>query len=353
MPEDNPVRYRKIIRPCDTRWNSQFMCLQSIYQLKDALLKLKFQPRDADLVPLIPDEAEFEVIQSLLPPLKELKTISETLSSDTKPTLHMVVPLLFNVQNLDKMFPLCGQEVTDFLKKVSAEVENRMPNLGKDNDLYATACFLHPRFMGSVLKIKDTDTFERVKRQLIETHPSYIDMVRSAQGPSGQGSVDLFASQDLNTALSETRWNLLESLAEEESVSRPNPDQKSPIELEITRFLELTPKASSADVDVLAWWKAQASHLPLLAEIARKILAYPASSSSSERIFSTGGDVVTAKRMNLDPGSVERLVFYHDNWQKLTVKNWDTGFKQPTGEEDEGEAEAEEEEQEQEEEDDV
>jgi hypothetical protein len=327
------------------------MCLQSIYQLKDALLKLKFQPRDADLVPLIPDEAEFEVIQSLLPPLKELKTISETLSSDTKPTLHMVVPLLFNVQNLDKMFPLCGQEVTDFLKKVSAEVESRMPNLGKDNDLYATACFLHPRFMGSVLKIKDTDTFERVKRQLIETHPSYIDMVRSA--PSGQGSVDLFASQDLNTALSETRWNLLESLAEEESVSRPNPDQKSPIELEITRFLELTPKASSADVDVLAWWKAQASHLPLLAEIARKILAYPASSSSSERIFSTGGDVVTAKRMNLDPGSVERLVFYHDNWQKLTVKNWDTGFKQPTGEEDEGEAEAEEEEQEQEEEDDV
>jgi hypothetical protein len=323
------------------------MCLQSIFQLKDALLKLKFQPRDAELVPLIPDEAEFEVIQSLLPPLKELKTISETLSSDTKPTLHMVVPLLFNVQNMDKMFPLCGQEVTDFLRKVSAEVESRMPNMGKNNDLYATACFLHPRFMGSVLKIKDTETFERVKRQLIATHPSYLDMVRSL--PAGQGSVDLFASQDLNTALSKTRWNLLESLADEESVSKPNQDQKSPIELEITRFLELTPKAQSADVDVLAWWKAQSSQLPLLAEIARKILAYPASSSSSERIFLTGGDVVTSKRQNLDPATVERLVFYHDNWQKLSVKTWDTGFKQRTGaegaeEEDEEEGEEEEEE---------
>jgi hypothetical protein len=118
MPEDNKVKYRKIITPCETRWNSQFMCLQSIFQLKNALLRLKFEPRDAELVPLIPDEAEFDVIASLLPPLQELKNISETLSSDTKPTLHMVVPLLFNVANLDKMFPLSGSVVIDFLKKV-------------------------------------------------------------------------------------------------------------------------------------------------------------------------------------------------------------------------------------------
>jgi hypothetical protein len=73
-----------------------------------------------------------------------------------------------------------------------------------------------------------------------------------------------------------------------------------------------------------------------LAEIARKVLAYPASSSSSERVFSTSGDIVTAKRMNLDPGSVERLVFYHDNWQKLAVKTWDIGYKnRDEGEEEE------------------
>jgi hypothetical protein len=76
MPEDNKVKYRKIITPCETRWNSQFMCLQSIFQLKNALLRLKFEPRDAELVPLIPDEAEFDVIASLLPPLQELKNIS-------------------------------------------------------------------------------------------------------------------------------------------------------------------------------------------------------------------------------------------------------------------------------------
>jgi hypothetical protein len=214
--------------------------------------------------------------------------------------------------------------------QVSAEVESRIPNLGKENNYYATACFLHPRFMGSVLKIKDTETFNDTKKRLIETHPSYISMIRSA--PSAQGSIDLFASQDLDCALTESRWNLLESLADEESVSQPI-DQKSPIELEITRYLELTPKASSADVDVLAWWKAQASQLPLMAEMARKVLAIPASSSSSERVFSTSGDVVTAKRTNLDPATVERLVFYHDNWQKVVVKNWDTGYKQTETEE--------------------
>jgi hypothetical protein len=130
--------------------------------------------------------------------------------------------------------------------------------------------------------------------------------------------------------MSQSRWELLETLADEEetdSASVIRTTKKSDIEVELTRYLELTPKASSSDVDVLGWWRAQSPNLPLLAEIARKILAIPASSSSSERVFSSGGNVVTTQRMNLDPSTVERLVYIHDNYQKVTIKKWKLGPK--------------------------
>ena len=53
------------------------------------------------------------------------------------------------------------------------------------------------------------------------------------------------------------------------------------------------------DADVLAFWKLFAADLPNLARIARIVLAIPASSSKSERVFSTGGLVVSSKRLNI------------------------------------------------------
>jgi hypothetical protein len=136
-------------------------------------------------------------------------------------------------------------------------------------------------------------------------------------------------------ALSESCWDLLETLAaqEDHSHSSQHRHQQSPIELEVARYLEITPKATSATVDVLAWWKAQAPNLPLLSEVARRVLAIPASSTSSERVFSSSGNVVTSQRMNLDPVAVKKLVFIHDNWPKVTIKKWNLKAEQEGQEE--------------------
>ena len=52
---------------------------------------------------------------------------------------------------------------------------------------------------------------------------------------------------------------------------------------------------------------------PILSKFAKKYLAIPASSTKPERVFSTGGNVVTAKRASLDPDMVEQLVVCHEN----------------------------------------
>ena len=47
--------------------------------------------------------------------------------------------------------------------------------------------------------------------------------------------------------------------------------------------------------------------------MARRYLVVVATSVPSERLFSTAGNVVTAKRCALEPENVEKLVFLHDN----------------------------------------
>ena len=70
---------------------------------------------------------------------------------------------------------------------------------------------------------------------------------------------------------------------------------------------------ASRKCDVLA----HEEHLPVLAKIARKILAIPALSVKSERVFSTGGLVVTAQMGRLCPIKLEDLILLKQNLSRV------------------------------------
>ena len=57
--------------------------------------------------------------------------------------------------------------------------------------------------------------------------------------------------------------------------------------------------------DVLEWWRTHSDVLPRLSILARQILAIPAATGSSERLFSIGGLFDTAKRGNMNPETLE------------------------------------------------
>ncbi|KAF3840348.1 hypothetical protein F7725_019065 [Dissostichus mawsoni] len=63
--------------------------------------------------------------------------------------------------------------------------------------------------------------------------------------------------------------------------------------------------------DVLSWWKEHATRFPNVAQIACSILSIPASSAASERDFSTAGFVVSERRSQLKPGTVDDILFLH------------------------------------------
>ncbi|KAJ8390632.1 hypothetical protein AAFF_G00102380 [Aldrovandia affinis] len=67
------------------------------------------------------------------------------------------------------------------------------------------------------------------------------------------------------------------------------------------------------DGDPLAWWKSNECKYPHIAMMARCYLAVPGTSVPSERVFSTAGDILTAKRSTLSPDNADILIFFLNN----------------------------------------
>ncbi|RXN16177.1 zinc finger BED domain-containing 1-like protein [Labeo rohita] len=80
---------------------------------------------------------------------------------------------------------------------------------------------------------------------------------------------------------------------------------------ELNSYL-LNPTIDSEE-DPLLWWKQHRINFPRLSRLAQKYLCIPATSSPSERVFSTGGNVVTCQHSCLKPEMVDMLVFLAKN----------------------------------------
>lgn len=64
----------------------------------------------------------------------------------------------------------------------------------------------------------------------------------------------------------------------------------------------------------LDWWRKKQLEYPLLAALARRVLAIPSSQAQSERMFSTAGLTVTPTRSRLLDENVELLVYLRNVW---------------------------------------
>jgi len=95
---------------------------------------------------------------------------------------------------------------------------------------------------------------------------------------------------------------------------------KPPVEREIEAYHACPKIAEGHKVDVLEWWKGMASHLPILSELAREWLCIPGASTSSERLFSASGNIITAKRTNLDPSTSKKLTLIKVNYAAVEKK---------------------------------
>ena len=76
-------------------------------------------------------------------------------------------------------------------------------------------------------------------------------------------------------------------------------------------------EAVHEDSYILEYWKTNRKKLPLLSRLASKFLCIPVSSATSERVFSTDGNVVSGRRTNLNIDNIEVFVYMKENMKEL------------------------------------
>jgi hypothetical protein len=102
----------------------------------------------------------------------------------------------------------------------------------------------------------------------------------------------------------------LSSFFKKTALSGPQSEEEN-IKTELSSYLMMSPDTDS-DKDPLEWWMLHEANFPRLSKLAKKYLCIPATSAPSDRVFSTGGNIVTCHRACLKPESVDRLVLKED-----------------------------------------
>ena len=131
---EEEVHFNKIITDVDTRWNSTLFLIRSILQMKAILQSLKegrFEDQDKTdkgLKQKIPSDQTFDIIEAIIPIMEKVLLMSEMMSGDETPTLHLVIPMIYNLDSFlySKMrVPSQTTWTRDYCKAMSTELNRR------------------------------------------------------------------------------------------------------------------------------------------------------------------------------------------------------------------------------------
>jgi hAT family C-terminal dimerisation region len=310
------------------------MCVDSVVKMRATLRRLAAEPGH-DLHSIIPTDRQFDVLQELLHPLMMIKQSSERLSAE-RPALHMVMCCLMNIMTFSQSrdFREKSDAYQNFITCFENEMlkPNRLPDYGRTVIEFCIGNFLHPRFMGLLLRSKTSRDYVPIHEE--RTIEFIKDLFRT-QIPETE-AMEVDSPSFLNRAMDENEWEQIPSFVEQsESRYQAMPRDVLPIEKELDTWMKFTEKSNRTDLDILGYWKEKEQSLPLLAKVARRYYGIPVTSASSERLFSAAGNVITPTRTLLNTEKAEQLIFVHDNYWNVepTIKKWQTrnrSSKKPT-----------------------
>ena len=294
------IQFGKPKNSQETRWNSSYSCMESIWFLKKAMKEL--MERDPKWSQFSLSFREWKLLEGALKLLKPFLLATKMLEAEKTPTINLVIERIVTLEDGLKTFinnkNNCQYGVT-FAKALLKNLQKRFPNSGADIFERKVANYLDPRYKGVHLSV--IGVLEETKVEINEKYADEDDRSDRVQAASNESSgLDLSPTSRL---LKQARSRRMEE----------NPENKIKSEMIKYESFSLAPREGN----ILYWWKTHSSLLPLLSRIARTILAIPSSSAKSERVFSTGGNMVTVKRGRLGPARVENLIVIKENLSKV------------------------------------
>ena len=310
------VPFRKLKNPPDTRWSGRYDNLASVLHLKKPIKNLCDEKESWEEHFL--SNSEWKLLEGAVNCLKPIKKMITALEGEKEPTINKVIAEVFNVQTTLRTFintpRNCGYGIM-FARELKIQVEARFPDKGTDRVERRMANYLSPKFRGAHLD--QYDKLESTKQEIEEKIKNYENIPDDIEVAAEQTNAD--ADLSPNSKLIKRR------MANMQRARTQFGPMQNKIRKEMDRYENFS--IPGKNINILQWWKQHEAVLPLLASLAKRIFAIPASSAKSERVFSTGGNIVTAKRNRLSPKNVESLIVIKENMAMVEDFMKNGGYK--------------------------
>lgn len=321
------------------RWNSVYDMLERFIEQRAAVVAALVELECHDLVTHFSHFGELEAIKLFLHPMKIITT---ALSSEALPTGGMVLP------TVAKLTKICENKEDDCatLKAMKTamrgDLENRYTD-ESDIDFLRICQIFDPRFRSLkdlseyaqskvysntqelVVKMssREQDCGVELDELNVDIEVTAFDTNNVALDVQSTGDKE---SEDNNAAGSSRRKSAMELFFDDDTTqisnscgddqtlqtSIPEPEMVAK-EISNYRFEAQISKTQNP----LHWWKEHEFKYPLLAKTARRFLTVQATSVASERVFSTAGSIVTAKRSLISSEHVDELLFLTKNMDQV------------------------------------
>ncbi|XP_063742293.1 E3 SUMO-protein ligase ZBED1-like [Eleginops maclovinus] len=293
-----------------TRWGSRQMMIQRVLEQERAISQvLKDDKKSRHLVLHWQDVDVLEAVNKVLSPLQDF---TDALSGEKYVSVSYLKPVLslFNTSILAEE-ESDNQLTKDVKRNILAYLNEKYADEDTD-DLLDIASLLDPRFRTKYMdKEKVEQVLRRATREIVSLVQAQQDTLSGAAGAAAAA-----AEAEPVPAPEEKRKKTLASFFKRQSTSTTSSSsstvsEEESVKMELTVYLQTTEVDS--DADPLDWWRCHQTNFPRIAKLARQYLCIPATSAPSERVFSTGGNIVTCHRAALKPDAVDRLVFLAQN----------------------------------------
>lgn len=320
-----PDKHHKLISDCKTRWNSAIDMGERYVEQTPVLHACAADPKfhgAEDLKKKLLNYEEQHLVELIIKVLKPFKIATVLLSSETEPTLSKVLPTLIK---LDKAIedqeddPKAIRDMKAAMREKFLKIEDPVAK-----KLYKAASLIDPRtkqlsFLSSAERSKakadlvgmlENQESVKVKEEPVEKNAAANSEPTLPQLPVKEEPELEPPPKKMKQEADDWLDDIISTKIEPATKSL-----KEQIEEEIDRFIAepVVHRKGEEKLDPLKWWASHEVLYPRISRLAKQILAMPASSVPSERIFSLAGNIVNKKRSQLKPENLDLLIFLKKN----------------------------------------
>lgn len=286
-----------LVADCPTRWGSMAKMVSRILEQEEGIRVVL--STDRKTTHLIPTWQDMDVIQSINQALSPLSSLTNMLSGESYVTVSAVLPIVHLIENnLLKEEESDTQLTKDIKCRIKGDLNSRYEDLAEVTEILQIATFVDPRFKTKYLN--ETETADVQDKVITECSHLEIESTTLSTADASPPT----KKKNLGTLFKDH-----EKTEEEDQMPVLSKEQQ------ISSELLVYVKATKLDFeeDPLLWWKLESRKYPLLSILARKYLCVCATSSASERLFSSSGSIVSSSRASMKPEKVDMLTFLSKN----------------------------------------